>query len=205
MQSERKPTSKPKISHVLIYKLFIMKKSILPILLCLFYSLSSFSQFELTKDGLTVIDSDKDYIVYEFQGKSKEDLYTSVLKTLTVKYNSAKDVLSKVENEALSINGLENNYLKGKKALGIQEVWSLSYNLNIHFRDGKIKIDAPIISFPENYEGRNLHLSKGGIGRVAIFKNGKLKEEDIKRQIEDFFNNLVSEIKHGVENEKDDW
>ena len=183
-----------------------MKKTILPFILCLFYSLTSFSQIELTKDGLTVIDSDNDYIVYEFEGRTKEDLYTSVLKTLTVKYNSAKDVLSKVENETISINGIQTDYIGAGKLLGnYLEVYDLGYNLNISFKDAKIKIDIPTIRFPNESNGRTLHISGKGMFKTFIFKKDKVKEEGAKQKIEDFFNTLVAEIKQGVENKKDDW
>ncbi|WP_298265969.1 DUF4468 domain-containing protein [uncultured Lutibacter sp.] len=183
-----------------------MKTTILPFILCLFYSLASFSQFELTENGITVIDSENDYIVYEFEGKTKEDLYTSVLKTLTVKYNSAKDVLSKVENETISINGIQADYVGAGKLLGkYLEVYDLGYNLNISFKDAKIKIDIPTIRFPNESNGRTLHISGKGMFKTFIFKKGEVKEEDAKKRIEDFFNILITEIKQGVENKQDDW
>lgn len=186
-----------------------MKKTILPFILCLLYSLASFSQFELTTDGLKVVDSDKDYIVLDFKNKPKDVLFKSVLKTLTLKYNSAKDVLSKVENETISINGLQSNYVGAEKMLGAYlNVYDLKYKVNISFRDNKIKIDNPFIKFPMKIIGnsRELRLSKAGFGNAVIFKkNGKIKEKDAKKKIEDFFNTLVSEIKQGVENKQDDW
>ena len=82
-----------------------MKKTILPFILCLFYSLTSFSQIELTKDGLTVIDSDNDYIVYEFEGRG----YIQYLKSddKTKKENVQSDKLRKHRKDKV-INPREN-------------------------------------------------------------------------------------------------
>lgn len=184
-----------------------MKKLSIILLLFSLYSTSVFSQFELTKDGLKVKDSDKDYLICEFTGKTQSEVYISVLKTLTLKYKSAKHVLSKVENETISIKGYESAYIGAEKMLGVYLfLYDLDYKINISFRDDKIKIDIPTIEFiSEIGNNRKLTLSDSGMFKAPIFKKDKVKEEGAKQRIEDFFNTLVAEIKQGVESEKEDW
>ena len=61
-------------------------------------------RFALQADG-TMLANDKSYIVVEFPDKTKSELYSDILVSLSAMYVSPKDVLSVVENESNTING----------------------------------------------------------------------------------------------------
>ena len=94
-------------------------------------------KFALQADG-TMVANDKSYIVVEFPGKTKSELYSDILVSSSAMYVSPKDVLSVVENESITING----YAKECLHYGMNIV-SVNYSITILFKDGKIRINSP--------------------------------------------------------------
>ena len=173
-----------------------------------------YSQFILTKDGMVdEKDPSKNYLVYNFEGKTANELYISVLTALTNYYVSAKDAISKVEGKIISINGFESGGIcYGKFMGGCNRKFDLEYTMTIDFKDNKIRINTPIIAKTKGDRFNNNSTSSlvGGGGMFGTYstfnKEGKLKDENSKNSIEIFFNTLVNNIIKGIENQnKDDW
>ncbi|MDD4190394.1 MAG: DUF4468 domain-containing protein [Mangrovibacterium sp.] len=188
-----------------------MKKYFLLPLFVLCFAHVINAQFVLTSQGFTNDnDPQKDFLVYDFEGKSQNELYTKVLSFVTSTYRSPQDVISKVENEMVTINGIQP-----KKIGNGFFTWDLNYTVTIRIKDDKIRIDAP--SFKCEFiddRGRTNYLtlseSNAGLGadvKTRIFKkDGSVAKDFAKEQLEIFFNSLISELTKFINNkENDEW
>ena len=189
-----------------------MRKILLLIMSCVPFL--GYSQFILTKDGMIdEKDPSKNYLIYNFEGKTANELYISVLTALTNYYVSAKDVLSKVDGKIISINGIEQNGIcYGNFMGGCNHKFDLEYTMSIDFKDNKIRINTPIIAKTkgDNFNKNHTYSLVGGGGMFGTYstfnKEGKLKDENSKKSIETFFNVLVQNIVKSVKSQdKDDW
>ena len=172
------------------------------------------SQFILTKEGMVdEKDQSKNYLVYNFEGKTANELYISVLTALTNYYISAKDAISKVEGKIISINGIESGGIcYGNFMGGCNRRFDLIYTISIDFKDNKIRINSPLVakSKGDSFNNNNTYSLVGGGGLFGTYstfnKDGKLKDESSKNSIEKFFNTLVNAIIKDIDNQnKDDW
>ena len=132
-----------------------MKKIVL--LLCaLFFSFywadAQKSYFYLQHDGSFITSEGKNYVVVYFPDRTKNELYNQVLINVSSIYVNPNSVISKIENEMISINGYSSEF-PGVTIKGILSGFytaGATYTLKIFFKDGKIRIDAPqIISVGE--------------------------------------------------------
>ncbi len=100
-------------------------------------------KFQLAYNGFVGVDENsvKHYLVLDVPSKSKKELYSSCLVSLSKMYTYPNKVLSTVENESIVINGFIQS-LKDKNDL---YNYQLYYNINIQFKEGKLKIE-PVIS-----------------------------------------------------------
>ena len=175
------------------------------------------AQLKLTCNGFVDDkNKEKNYVVVTFDSLSQKKLYTEVLKFITTSFKSPKDVLNEVENEMITIRGVQ---LK-KIGIGMRVgkaytfVYDIDYNITISFKDGRIKIDAPSFECYGFSNGRKNSLvlqggnsGLGGEFKKALFdKKGNPKEEKAIAQIEDFFNAFISMLTDYIRNSsKQDW
>ena len=184
-----------------------MKKILLFLFLFPIITRAQDLQFVLTPAGLkSASDTTKDYLVLEIPGKTKADLYTRMLLYLNKVYVSPKDVISKVENESITITG----YASGVVQRNYYHVFDINYTVNCEFRDGKIRLNAPTFRLT-NTQGPNLQkfllVSNGGYGlEFGIWNTSlKLRHEKAKEDLENFFNTFTSRLIAGMKKEGDDW
>ena len=169
------------------------------------------AQFSLTIDGFVCSeDNSKDYVVFEYENQPKEDLFINVLKFITSNYKSAKDVISKVDNEVITINAFQPKQIYAKSLK-----YDIKYTLVISFKDNKIKIDRPSFecstyAFDKPYR-LTMSGSNAGLGSevtVGLFKkDGKPNQERAIVDIETFINGLCNRINSASlsNNTKDNW
>lgn len=173
-----------------------MKKIIIASLLSCLTSLS-YAQFSLTKDGLiNSTDSSMNYIVFSFNGMSQSDLYKSTLIYFHSVFVSPKDVISAIENETININAISKNDIYFANILGSKVKLTMNYSLMIRFKDGKIRIDIPVINSIINEQSQKIeHLYLYKPFCINIFsKNGEVKNEVAKISIEKFFNDFAKNM-----------
>lgn len=97
------------------------------------------AHFYLQPDGTFRTKDNANYAVVEYEGMSAEQLYTMVKSNINSLYKSPKDVMSEVENTSITVRGYEKNIVIDKYGFyGF-------YNLNFKFKDGKIRVAAPIV------------------------------------------------------------
>lgn len=170
-----------------------MRKFLFLTFLCPFWG---FSQFTLTPNGFVdEKDEAENHLVYEFEGKTTEEIYTNILATLTNIYKSAKDVLNVVENKTIVANGIET-VCETKTKTGCFYPLDLNYRISIDFKNNKIRISSPRIDL---YDGLRL------VENRIFNKKGKLRNKQLKIDIEDFINTLVNKVVDAVEGKNDDW
>jgi len=185
-----------------------MKRIILFVLLVLPVMVKA--QFSLTINGfVNAQDNSKNYVVFDYDSISKEKLYANVLKFITTNYKSAKDVVSKVDNEIITINAFQPKQIKAKTLK-----YDISYTVVINFKDNKIKIDSPTFectsySFNKQYR-LTMSGSNGGFGSEVtngLFKkNGEPGLKDTIGELESLINSLCNEIKSAaVGTSNNDW
>lgn len=160
-----------------------------------------FSQFILTEDGLiNKNDSTKNYVVLEFKGKTKEELFKLTKNVITKHYVSPKSVISESAPDIISINGRDEVPIKNIKLY----MYDMRYVLLFSFKDEKIKIDFNIIKM--NYLENNLYIKKpeGALISIGIYnKKGKLVYPEAKKHIESIPNIIIAKLKQGVSTEED--
>lgn len=194
-----------------------MRKLLFTMGLLVMASVSAIAQsFTLTPNGFVSSDDEtKNYVVVDIQG-TQQELYKKVRAYLVSIYRSPKDVLSESEPDVITINGIESDAVQ-KKALGMAAAsYDMNYTISIRFKDGRIRFDAPTFTLADYKSGsKTIRLllqgkSNGGFGseviNVIYNKKGELKAKYAKEALEKFFNNYITDLKKGVENNVgDDW
>ena len=194
----------------------------LTILFCSTLVFGQNKYFELTPFGFrNATDSTKDYVVLNFPKKTKAELYKRVLVWANKNYVTGKNVVSPVENENITINAYGEYDDDMTKSFG--EPNAVKYRINISFKDGKIKIDAPDFQLSIDNTKIGLICPKD-ILKLMTHTNEKetwcfyyeienenktsLVENKIKIQaLSDFFNQRIDQIKQKIENKTtdDNW
>lgn len=151
--------------------------------------------FKMQSESSFKSEDGKDFIVIPFEGKSSQELYKMVNINVTTQYVSAKNVLNSVENEVISVNGREDgvvtkkNKNKNEKKSHFNQrkpvedtryAFSFRYVLNFRFKDGKIRIDAPVVT--EIKDANASGVRKG------------IDDEDVYKEIESMLNRLCDKL-----------
>ncbi len=164
-------------------------------------SLVSFAQnrvdFTLDNSGKYIISgSTNDYYVFQYEGESQSALFNKALIGVTKTFVSAKDVVSKVENSLISINSTHaiEYYLAGI----VKIVNHVNYIIELEFKDGKIKINAPTIVSIRNRKGEIAPISD-----FILTPSGERADNWVRFLfVNDVINNILSNIKT---TSSDDW
>lgn len=187
-----------------------MRKLLLLFVAILSVSPALFAQkIEITKDGfLTDDETPKDFVVLNFEGVSKEDLYKRTKYFVNNYYNNPKYVSSEIEGEQIVIDGRTSSYAKVIYTLSGNNVWHMNYKFNLEFKDGRLKFQ-PIFKSLENEDltdeipliGRKILGNRTGVfdqkGNPLRIKGN----EFINESVQDF----ISELKNSIEAKTDDW
>lgn len=157
--------------------------------------------FKLQPDGSFINQSDgKDFEVLTFDGKTKDELYSEVLIAVTKLYNSPKDVISKVDGELISINGISQNCVTLKAMMGVRVSFSIQYILKFQFKDGKLRVDAPVVSRFFSDGAPDISPFSGWLDVQNVFKKGQPNPkkqstiDDFNNTLNDLLNNIISNM-----------
>lgn len=132
-------------------------KKITFIVLLLLIATMSFAQgrvdFSVNKYGSYEVPySSNDYYVITFPSQTQSQLYTAALKAVTRNFVSAKDVVSKVEDEMISVNAI-HRFTENYGAFSL--TYDVNYSFEMEFREGRVRINAPrIIRITDQYGER---------------------------------------------------
>lgn len=185
-------------------------KKLLVIIVTSLISLSTnaqyLSNFKMSYEGKFTTQEGKDFDVASFEGKSATELFDIVKKHVALVFRSPKDVESNIDDKIISIYGYapQCTYYT---APGMKFPLSFHYSLKFQFKDGKVRIEVPVLSEMQGSAWPTLQKTFKAKG---IFdKNGVLSDNPKKRQtvtmLEDYFNDLISRIVNGDSKANDDW
>ncbi len=179
-----------------------MKKFILSITFVLFSFLAN-AQYELTPKGI-INDTENDYIVLEFPNKTQQELYDAVHLLINSTYVSPQNVLSVVDGQSITINGIGKVYRPNP----VTNTYDLNYTITFLFKDGRVRINNPYINRISTTGYNNLDLPIIGTTMIrGVFtKKGKVSTEKTKLSIEKFFNTYLDKVKKSIDTaENIDW
>lgn len=169
------------------------------------------AQFVLTPDGFRT-EGDKNYYVAEIEG-SQAELFGKAKTAITDIFISAKDAATFTEPDIISIHGSTDKITikDGPRKINLR----MTYSINILFKDGKIRFNAPeVLSLYSFNKGRevNLYLGCGGGPGMNDFghifkKDGKIRNELAKESLDNYFNGLIKSIIDKMQNPiiDEDW
>lgn len=122
-----------------------------------------------------------DYIVRQYDGVSASQLYENVFLCANKSYATPKTSVNGIENKMVQIEG----YKEGITRHGKYKV-SMNYRLQFEFKDGKVKVDAPVIIsiWEGNYK----------IDNVAQYVGKRLWNTKSVKEIETYFNKILTAI-----------
>ena len=152
-------------------------------------------------------DSTMDYTVLYIPGKNQKELYNSALLYFNKTYISPKDVISKAENQSITINGFAANAIHRNN----MHVFNMNYTVNLEFKDGKIKMSAPsfrLNTFSASGRPQELLIVSNNFldgSYLGIYNEKlKLKSDRAKTDLENFFSSFKDALVRGI-NAKNDW
>lgn len=186
-----------------------MKKIIVTLLLVLMSGLSNaqyVSNLKMNFGGNFTTQDGKDYDVVVFEGKDATELFEITKKHVALTFRSPKDVESNIDDKIISIFGYAPK-CTFFTAPGIKFYLSFHFTLKFQFKDGKIRIEVPVLSEMEGSAWPTLQKTFRAKGIFS--KDGVLSENPKKRQtvtmLEDYFNDLINRIINGDAKSNEDW
>jgi len=145
---------------------------------------------------------DTDYYVVDFGKKSAHQLYMDVLSHISSIYRNPNRVISKVEDRSIVINGYADEVSYFKDPQDYSTSMSFSYRIELQFKDGKIRVNAP--DLPEIYTSNAL-----GNNKLSDYPNkyiGYLFGKEtaaMKKEIDKYINAIITYVIYGSKD--DDW
>lgn len=176
--------------------------------------LLSISQLKLTPRGLVdETDLSKEYIVIDFEGYSKADLYNSYKSYVLKSFNSPKHVVDEVENTSIRITGSSDKIIGSYKTSPLDKFSTSvgNYIVLSEFKDGRVKfsvlqIDWHNQGFGSGYDFVLVGDFKKLSSKRAIFNSsGELdaKWEWLKNGTEKFFNDYIEAFSKEIKTQND--
>jgi hypothetical protein len=150
-------------------------------------------EFTITPDGLKdKSNNEKTFVVLNVEGKTAKQLYdNAILYVNTIYKNPSAVMRGNIINEFLSFATHTNTFYMDafiKRNIDVEYITSLT------FKDGKVKYEIQELDMVCNQTRPQLSLSFSGssIFQYSIYNNsGKLRKEDTKKDLEDYFNSNI--------------
>lgn len=175
-----------------------MKKLFLYTLL-LFPLFATAQYLEVTPEGLRAKDSKNSYVVLKFKDKTASELYDKAVLYINEKYKSPEHVI-KSDIKDVKLRFIQRTTMRVNNS-GAKIPVDIEFQNELSFKDGKIK-----------YEITDLDMGgltfSGSIWKgypIWNEKNGKLRLEAEKNELENYFNGQIKEFDLYVKNETEDW
>lgn len=127
-----------------------MKKYLVLLLLVFPLICCAQANFKFQQDGTYRTEDGKDYIVVKYDSLTAKDLYIVVKNNINQLYKSPKEVMSEVENTSINLRGYSESIFYIPTTSPEKDCGGY-YNLNFEFKDGRIKVHAPVIDNKVTY------------------------------------------------------
>lgn len=178
-------------------------KNIFTFLLLFVVFTSNAQYFKVTPKGLMNQTEDKTFAVLEFPNQSKSELYQKALKYIHSAYKNPEYVIkSNILDESIRFDSYKDDMKVSNGGVKIPVL--IKYAVQLEFKDGKIKYEIVDQDFGGlTYSG---NIWKGY--PIWNEKNGKIRLEDEKNQLEIHFNSeaqLLVNFINGKAETNNDW
>ena len=181
-----------------------MKKLLIIALTSLISVSASAQLFELTHKGFVdAQNKEKDFVVVPFEGKTQQEIFNLALEAIGKSFVSPNDRYSKVEYSQINLNGIYPNATTINR-MGLKLNFDMHYNVIFEFKDGKMRINGPIINkivrdAPFGAEQQFFLTTKErgsamGGDKALFTTEGKVYEKKHKANIEKAGNVIVDNI-----------
>lgn len=97
--------------------------------------------FKFNSDATFTTGTDKSFIIYEASGYTQNELYSAMLLGISKLFKNPDKVLTKVDNELITVNAITDYCVKYHNY-----VYAFAYTIQFQFKDGKIRVDTPIVN-----------------------------------------------------------
>lgn len=177
-----------------------MKKLFILLMLLPFLGFSQ--KLKLSPNGfVNSTDSTKNYIVLDFEGKSKSDLYKASQLYFSKIYVNPKEVMTLIDGESITLNGIDKQAIK-MKFLYLNPSWDVNYTSNYEFKDNKVKVSIHINRISAMV-GSNPPTVKNSFD--FFNKKGVLTNDKGAKSVEDYFNSVLDKYIIGINAKNDNW
>lgn len=190
-----------------------MKKFLTLILLALPLICCAQVDFKFQQDGTYRTIDGKEYSIVYYDSISAQDLFLMVKNNINQLYKNPKEVMSEVENTSISVRGYSESVFYVPTTSPETSCGGF-YNLNFEFKNGRVKVHAPIIDDKVTYYSsvmngyENIYvgdyapkLFKKKNGKPA-YKRSQMCIDMMEAQINTLINNILSSKK---ESGDDNW
>lgn len=160
-------------------------------------------QFKLQCNATFKKDGENNYYVVDFGKKSAHQLYMDVLSNIASMFRNPDLVTSKVEDRSIVINGYADDIAWYKDWLDYSTSVSLSYRIDLQFKDGKIRVNAPTIEeiYTSSASGIKKLSDQGSVDYGMNHEFGTHK--DVFESIDKYLNMVITSVVYGSKD--DDW
>ena len=148
-----------------------------------------------------------DYVIVTAPGKSASDIKTSILSFLSDMYNTPSKVISTLGDNIINVNAHTSN------AFEIHNInlplyfkrYSLTYNIKIEIKDGKIKVDSPAFSNikEEEISAYNYSVSDTHYLDTLHLYAALYEKEEQQEKVEALINSRITKIVNGLSSNSD--
>ena len=169
--------------------------------------------FSLKSDGTFVSDEGKNYIIVEYEGKTQQELFNLVKANVLTLYNNPQSVLNEIEPSNITIRAISNVLWSGIRLVGGFQEYRAKYNYVFQFKDGKIRVSAPLIDRQLDVTGMGNVIPRTFVSLIDGYfdKNGEVKKNKQKdvSKIEILFNYpinyMLGNLKEAPTENDEDW
>ena len=159
----------------------------------------------LTPNGLRdSLNREKSYVVLNIEGKSTKQLYDNTVKYINKNYTHPKEAIKgQADGEYLKYVTQVTDSISFKRCF-LTEKYDMDYTIELNFKDGKVKFEIIDLDMTQRTQ---IHMNKRtttGVNHLLVVGNsrnlgvftckGNLKRADAKAQIEQYFNNQISQL-----------
>lgn len=174
-----------------------MKKMLLSII-SLFIYLNGFAQFKVTPDGIKTENGDS-FVIVKVEGSSQKELYQRCESILMKEFVNPEKVLSRQPYNMITLHGV---YPDAVQYSNDGTSYDVDCTITFMFKDGKVRIDAPVIEKLTDYDYgiTDTYLAKGGsrfsTGAFYLYKkDGTPRAAETIANLEKWVNQTICEYK----------
>lgn len=177
-----------------------MLKKLLLTIMVLLPVVASAQYLQVTPEGLREKGTDNTYNVLDFPGKTASELYSASVLFVNEVFKNPDHVI-KADVKDKKIRFLQTTEMKVSNG-PIKIPVTITFHNDLSFKDGKVKYEVVALDM-------GMFNFKGNIWKgypIWNEKNGKLRLEEEKNELEAYFNAVIKEyVDYINKGESDDW